>query len=331
MVFGLLPKLLCGFISRVQFLSSTNCRRVRFCLPGLATRPPADQIGQPCGYCRGGPGSRKRERIRTDVALTLVPGETYSDPEAAASVEIPQYTVLRTLAVWAAAALPMAALAWLVAPTLADELGGEGDVPMAKALLICLTAGLIWQFVLVAVLVWREQRTLRWSTLREALWLRSPRSPRSGRRGGRVWLILIPLIVLFAAEEILPVPGHPDNHDLAVFVDSDAGQRFFEGAWGWFGLVVVLALFNTVLGEELLFRGLLLPRMNGAFGRGDWLANGVLFSAYHLHEPWVFLSPLADAFVLAYPTKYYRRAWIGIAVHSVQSVVIVILIFTLVV
>jgi hypothetical protein len=23
--------------------------------------------------------------------------------------------------------------------------------------------------------------------------------------------------------------------------------------------------------------------MNGAFGRGDWVANGVLFAAYHLH------------------------------------------------
>ena len=29
-------------------------------------------------------------------------------------------------------------------------------------------------------------------------------------------------------------------------------------------------VFNTVLGEELLFRGFLLPRMNGAFGRRDW-------------------------------------------------------------
>ena len=71
--------------------------------------------------------------------------------------------------------------------------------------------------------------------------------------------------------------------------------------------------------------------MNGAFGRFDWLANGVLFAAYHLHEPWVFLSPLADAFVLAYPTKRYRSAWIGIAVHSAQSVVIVIVVLTLVV
>jgi membrane protease YdiL (CAAX protease family) len=47
----------------------------------------------------------------------------------------------------------------------------------------------------------------------------------------------------------------------------------------------VFAVFNSFLGEELLFRGVLLPRMNAVFGRWDWLANGVVFGAYHLHQP----------------------------------------------
>jgi len=253
-------------------------------------------------------------------------------PDGVSGVRIPQYSIWQVLGVWAAAALPMAALAWLAAPALADRLSGQGNLPFAKALLLSLTVGLVWQFVLVVILVAREQRTLRWSTLREALWLRSPRSPRSGRRGGRVWLILIPLIVaFFAALEFLPdLWDPPGNRDLPTFLDSEAGQSFFSGNWAWFGLLVVLAVFNTVLGEELLFRGLLLPRMNGAFGRGDWLANGVLFAVYHLHIPWSLLSPLADAFVIAYPTKRYRSAWIGIAVHSAQSVVLVAILLTLV-
>jgi hypothetical protein len=50
-----------------------------------------------------------------------------------------------------------------------------------------------------------------------------------------------------------------------------------------------------LLGEELLFRGYLLPRMNGVFGRRDWLANGVLFAAYHLHVPWVMPAALLDS------------------------------------
>src|ERR671938_152991 len=106
---------------------------------------------------------------------------------SAPPVEIPQLRRRGILAVWAGAAVPMAALAWLVAPVLEDRFAGEGNVPMFKALVVCLTAGLAWQSVLVAILVAREQRSLRWSTLREALWLRSPRSPRSGRVGGRLW------------------------------------------------------------------------------------------------------------------------------------------------
>ena len=71
--------------------------------------------------------------------------------------------------------------------------------------------------------------------------------------------------------------------------------------------------------------------MNGAFGRGDWVANGLLFTGYHLHVPWAMPGVLMDMFILAYPSKRFRSAWIGIAVHSAQSVVFALLIFALVV
>jgi membrane protease YdiL (CAAX protease family) len=255
----------------------------------------------------------------------------YSADHAAAEVTIPQYGRKAILAVWAAAALPMGALAWLVAPALADRFSGTGNVPMVKALLLCLTGGLIWQFVLLVALLWREQRTLLWSTVREALWLRSPRSARSGRIGGRVWLILIPLIAAFTLVDGVPWITGPSDRDFSKFLDSNAGHAFLNGAWAWYGLILVWFVFNTMLGEELLFRGFLLPRMNGAFGRRDWLANGVLFAGYHLHVPWVMPATLLDTFILAYPTKRYQSAWIGIAVHSAQSVFLAILILTLVV
>jgi membrane protease YdiL (CAAX protease family) len=234
----------------------------------------------------------------------------------------------KILAVWAAAAVPMGILAWVVAPRFAESL--DGPVPLVQALLILMTVGLAWQFVLVLILVWREQGSLRWSVLREALWLKSPRSPRSGRVGGRVWLVLIPLAALFWAEGFIPTFPHPAGRDFGMFLGSPAGEAFFNGAWEWFALAVALWVFNTVLGEELLFRGFLLPRMNGVFGRFDWLVNGVLFAAYHVHVPWVVLTPLADAVTLAYPTKRFRSAWIGIAVHSAQSVFLAVIVLGLV-
>lgn len=264
-----------------------------------------------------------------DVSLPMNKGIAAAADRATA-VEIPQLSRRGIFAVWAAATLPMAILAWIVAPFLADRFDGAGNVPMAKALILSLAVGLIWQFVLVLALVRREQGTLRWSVVREALWLRAPRSPKSGRRGGRLWLILIPLVVLLWAEELLPAFPHAENRDMGKFLGTDAGQGFLEGNWLWFAIILVQVAFNTALGEELLFRGYLLPRMNRVFGRGDWLANGALFAAYHVHAPWTFFGHFADAFILAYPTKRFRSAWVGIIVHSAQSVFIAAIVLSFV-
>jgi membrane protease YdiL (CAAX protease family) len=249
-------------------------------------------------------------------------------PEPRGEVVVPQLSRGRVLAVWAAAAVPMGVLAWVVAPLVAGHL--SGPAPLARALLVALTAGLVWQFVLVVFLVRREQGTLRWSVVREALWLRAPRNPRTGRRGGRLWLVLIPAAALFAAHEFLPALPAPESHDFGAFLSSDAGAALLGGSWGWFAVLVVLWLFNTVLGEELLFRGYLLPRMSGAFGRADWVANGLLFAAYHLHIWWSIPTIVLDTFALAFPSRRYRSALIGIAVHSTQTVVLCALVLPLV-
>jgi membrane protease YdiL (CAAX protease family) len=209
-------------------------------------------------------------------------------------------------------------LAWVVTPLVAREL--SGPAPQARALILALTAGLVWQFVLVAILVRREQGTLRWSVAREALWLRAPTSPRTGRRGGRLWLIVPAATVGFFASEFVPsLPAVP-GHDFGAFLASPQGPAFLSGSWGWFSVLVVLWLFNTVLGEELFGRGYLLPRMAGTFGRWDWLANGVLFAGYHLHVWWSIPRILLDALTLALPSRRFRSALVGIVVHSSQSV-----------
>src|SRR5215217_2031532 len=240
-----------------------------------------------------------------------------------------QYSLAEILGIWAAAALPMAALAWVVAPLVAAQL--DGPVPLTRALIALLTVGLIWQFVLVMLLVFRERGSLRWPVLKDALWLPSPRSPTTGRVGGRLWLVLIPATLLLAAEEFIPSFPPPPGRDFAVFVESDAGQAFMSGNWGFFALIRVLFVFNTVLGEELLFRGLLLPRMQGVFGRRDWVANGALFALYHLHQPWGIPNTFVEGiFLEAYPSRRFQSAWMGIIVHSVQSVFVIVFVLTLV-
>lgn len=262
-------------------------------------------------------------------ARHVVPGTIPTTSRPDEPDELPQYSRRRVLGTWAAAALPMAGLVWLGAPLLADHVF-EGSSAWPRAIVLALTAGLVWQFVLVLILVHREQGSLRWPVLKRALWLRAPTSPASGRRGGRLWLVLAPLVTMVVAKEMLPKLPAPATRDLALFLQSSAGPEFFSGNWPWFGLIVTMMVFNTVLGEELLFRGLLLPRMRGAFGRWDWLVNGILFGAYHLHTPWSIPANMLDTFFVSYPARRYRSALLGIAVHSVQTVVFSLMILALV-
>jgi uncharacterized protein len=253
------------------------------------------------------------------------PGPTLSeiDPKP-----LPQYSFGKILAVWAGAALPMAAMAWVVAPVVAGAFADPTAWP--KALALSLTAGLIWQFVLVLLLVHQEQGTLRWSVLKDALWLHAPRSPRTGRRGGWLWLLAGPFVVLVYAREEMPKIPAPVGRDLGDFLQSAVGQEFFSGNWPWFAVIIVMGIFNTVLGEELLFRGLLLPRMQGVFGKWDWVANGVLFAFYHLHVPWAIPGRFLNIFILSFPAKRYRSAVLSIIAHSSQTVVFSILLLLLV-
>ena len=237
---------------------------------------------------------------------------------ATRAVHIPTWSRGTVLKVWAAAALPMGVLAWLVAPALAHAFSGEMAFP--KALILCMAAGLIWQFVLVLAVVRREQGSLRWPLVKAALWLNGPINPRTGRRSNKLWWMVVPLIALLALEEMLPSLPTPVARDNSLLFASDSGQAWMSGNWTWFAILVVVFVFNTVLGEELLFRGLLLPRM-GSFGRADWLVNGVLFACYHLHEPWVIpQSFLVDPIAMALPSRRWRSSLIGIVVHSSQTV-----------
>jgi membrane protease YdiL (CAAX protease family) len=237
---------------------------------------------------------------------------------ATRAVQIPTWTRGTVLKVWAAAALPMGILAWVVAPLLAKKFSGPAALP--QALILTLAAGLIWQFVFVLIVVRREQGSLRWPMVKEALWLNAPISPRTGKRSNRLWWMVLPLMVLLALEEMLPSLPTPVARDTSLFFGSDGGQAWMSGNWTWFALLVIVFVFNTALGEELLFRGLLLPRM-GTFGRADWLVNGLLFACYHLHEPWVIPQTLlVDTFAEALPSRRWRSSLIGIAVHSSQTV-----------
>ena len=240
-----------------------------------------------------------------------------------------QYSLAEIIGVWAAAAVPMGVLAWVVAPWLRDQLGGRD--PFIEALLICFNMGLVYQLVLVLILVWREQGSLEWSRVRDALWLRAPKDPKTRRVGGKVWWWVLPFLLLSAAIEALPIyPTGPSPRDLPNLLGSDRAEHFFSGAWGWFALLVSVAVLAPVVRNccsgGCCCRECELPSA-GAIGR----STALLFGVYHLHQPWSIPSSVLDGmFGQAYPTKRFQSVWMAIITHTAPSFVIIGVVLSLV-
>jgi membrane protease YdiL (CAAX protease family) len=244
-----------------------------------------------------------------------------------------QYSLARILGIWALAAIPMGILSWAVFPALSPDFNSD---PLGAGVtrFVLLTTGLIWLFVLSLIIVRQEEGDLRWATVKRRLRLNTPRDPKTGETRKRLWLWVIPFIIAIVVWEvaftsyvnnlwvsIFPFLAEPPGFSIGAVFESREILNRLVGAWWFFGLFVVNAIFNTILGEEFLFRGVLLPKMEGVFGRWSWVANGVLFGCYHLHQPWGILgNVISGVFLVAFPSWRFRSTWMGVIVHSIQSI-----------
>ena len=126
---------------------------------------------------------------------------------------------------------------------------------------------------------------------------------------------------------IFPFLAEPQGYSVDAFFESQEILTRLEGAWWFFALFVIFAAFNSILGEEFLFRGVLLPKMEGVFGRGNWVANGILFGFYHVHQPWGILNSVLTGLLYAFPAYRYRSTWMPVILHSAQNVFLAFLVF----
>lgn len=250
-----------------------------------------------------------------------------------------QYALWQIFGIWLAGGAPMWLLGWVAYPVLS---AGLPPVEAGLLRLKLLAGGLIWQFLLAMSILYREESNLHLSTISRRFWLNHPLSSRTGTTQKRLWWWLIPLLLLVALLDVglrdtlvnlwtalLPFFAEPAGYDAAILF-APALRAQWVGAWDLLGLFLITALFNTFLGEEFLFRGVLLPKMTGVFGRWDWVANGVLFCLYHLHQPWGMLATLPGDLLFAYAGKRFQSNWFPIILHSGQSVYFLVLILGLV-
>jgi membrane protease YdiL (CAAX protease family) len=271
--------------------------------------------------------------------MTTIAKDQYGPAPFAIEQEKGQYTLGQILGIWLAAGAPMWALGWLVYPALS-----AGLTPVDAGLLRIklLTVGLAWEFVLAMLVVYREEGNIRLTTIARRFRLNGPVSPKTGQKDRRLWwllLLFLPLIYLLQSKAapvltgiwtgLLPFLAEPPGFSNAALFAPEV-RSLWNGAWDLLGLMFLLSVFNTFLGEELIFRGALLPKMQGVFGRWDWVANAVIFGFYHLHQPWGIPGSILSGLLYAFTAQRYRSTWFSIILHSGQSLFFLFLILGLV-
>jgi membrane protease YdiL (CAAX protease family) len=76
----------------------------------------------------------------------------------------------------------------------------------------------------------------------------------------------------------------------------------------------------NILGEELFWRGYILPRQELAFGRYAWAINGVLWGMFHLPFGCPLLLLLLPILgLLPWLVQRYGNVWLGVIVHGVYN------------
>jgi membrane protease YdiL (CAAX protease family) len=92
-----------------------------------------------------------------------------------------------------------------------------------------------------------------------------------------------------------------------------------QGAWWILIYYAVLMLVFNIGGEELWWRGYVLPRQELAFGRTAWIVHGVAWSLFHLFmQPtlWDTMRMAISGVALSFVAQRTRNTWPGIIGHS---------------
>lgn len=241
-----------------------------------------------------------------------------------------QYSLKKILTIWFLSAAPMFILAFVITPKIVSFTNWPLIVVYWGAIII----GLMWQFILSLIVLKREGHTLNWQTVITRMKYQKPVHPTT--RKSSYWLLLwsIPFIILSALIQsgAISLPNvdawmSPFIKHLPIYDLSTLATPEYKGAWWILVLFLTTSLFNYLLGEEFMYRGILLPKMNGVFGKWDWFFNGILFGFYHLHKPQVILSTaLYFGFVFAFPSKLFRSNWMAVIIHGLEGILGLILV-----
>jgi membrane protease YdiL (CAAX protease family) len=187
----------------------------------------------------------------------------------------------------------------------------EGGTKPTWLRLLIMVLGAGAELVAGLVLLRREGYRLTLAALRERIRWRWPKGRKAWVLAGVVLVLGMGLSMAMGPvnRELASVPGFEppawwgaaSNPTVQVNSAADAFPDVeFRGNYLFVLLYLAIGLVFNIFGEEIYYRGYLLPRMRGTFGKWDWVANGVLFTLKHIYQRWLYPGILVGGLSFAF-------------------------------
>ena len=212
----------------------------------------------------------------------------------------------KSLVVFGTAALILLIETTLLIPYIVETTGLETIVVwfLVSAFLLFLPMVLLSQFIInseglsFSVDVWKTR--LRFKKMNKDDW---------------TWTIIGIIAIGFSSfiitKILFMVFGEINFHPPFMFFEPLTTGRFWILAI-WFPCWLL-----NIMGEEILWRGVLLPRQESSFGRFTWLINGLLWGIFHIGFGLQLLITLIPIlFILPYIVQKRNNTWIGVIIHA---------------
>jgi membrane protease YdiL (CAAX protease family) len=106
---------------------------------------------------------------------------------------------------------------------------------------------------------------------------------------------------------------------IGKFDHSPAFMSFEPLTSGRYWLLLVWAPYwiLNILGEEILWRGVMLPRQELAFGKFTWIIHGFGWGLFHVAFGWQLLITLIPLiFIQSFVVQQTKNSWVGVIMHG---------------
>jgi membrane protease YdiL (CAAX protease family) len=171
--------------------------------------------------------------------------------------------------------------------------------------------GMFLPLLLVAYLILRSEdalnkpglmsRRLRFKTIRLHEWL-----------WGFGAIVAIGILSMLVMKLMEMISGPIDNQPPFMRFEPLSSGRY------WILLVWFPYWILNIMGEEILWRGVIFPRQEIVFGRYTWIFHGFCWSLFHISfGGQLFLTMLPILFIQSLAVQKTKNTWIGILIHAV--------------